>query len=202
MRQAADPGPVAAAVPRGKLSAMGENSLANDLPLAFGTGSVRAWRRDDRAALLRHANNPRVARWLSLRFPHPYTTADADAWFEFLESQAEPEGWAIDIGGEAVGGIGVRRGSGEFAHSGELGYWLGEAFWGRGIMSAAARAVVPFAMARWRLSRLTAYAASDNIGSIRVLEKAGFVREGLMRARAVRDGLAQDHVVFGLVKPG
>lgn len=167
------------------------------LSLDFGPGRIRPWRRDDRAALLRHANNPAVARWLSPRFPHPYAPADADAWFDFLEPQAEPEGLAIELGGEAVGGIGVRRGSAEFAHSGELGYWLGQAFWGRGIMSAAVKAFAPFAMDRWRLLRLTAYAASDNPGSIRVLEKAGFEREGLMRARAVRDGVAQDHVVFG-----
>lgn len=172
----------------------------NGLPLDLGTGRVRPWRRGDRDALLRHANDPAVARFLSLRFPHPYTPADADAWFDFLDAQGDPEGWAIEVGGEAVGGIGVRRGTAEFAHSGELGYWLGRAFWGRGLVTAAVRAVVPFAMARWGLSRLTAYAASDNPGSIRVLEKSGFQREGLMRARAIRDGTAQDHVVFGLVR--
>lgn len=168
--------------------------------LPFAHGLIRPWRRDDRAALLRHADNPNVARWLSLRFPNPYMPADADAWFAFIETQGDaPEGWAIDVDGEAVGGIGVRRGAAEFAHSGELGYWLGEAFWRRGIMSSAVRTLVPFAMARHGLSRLTAYAATANTGSIRVLEGAGFVREGLMRARAVRHGEAQDHVVFGYV---
>lgn len=170
------------------------------LPLDFPGGRVRPWRRGDRDALLRHANDPAVARYLSLRFPHPYTPADADAWFDFLDSQDDPEGWAIEVDGEAVGGVGVRRGVAEFAHSGELGYWLGRAYWGRGLMTAAVRVVVPFAMARWGLSRLTAYAASENRGSMRVLEKSGFEREGLMRARAIRDGQAQDHVVFGLVR--
>lgn len=171
------------------------------LPFAFtsGTGVVRPWRREDRASLLRHADNPNVARYLSLRFPNPYTPADADAWFDFLESQDDPEAWTIEVDGEAVGGIGVRRGVAEFSHSGELGYWLGEACWRRGIMSAAVRVVVPFAMARWALSRLCAYAASGNTGSIRVLEGAGFVREGLMRARAIRHGQVQDHLVFGLL---
>lgn len=171
-----------------------------DFPLDFGPGLIRPWCRTDRASLLRHADNPSVARYLSLRFPNPYRGTDADAWFDFLESQDDPEGWAIEVDGEAVGGIGVRRGSAEFSHSGELGYWLGESCWRRGIMSAAVRAVVPFAMARWGLSRLTAYAATDNAGSIRVLEQAGFEREGLMQARAIRDGRAQDHLVFGLVR--
>lgn len=170
--------------------------------LDFGLGVVRPWRLADRESLLRHADNPRVARFLSSRFPNPYREADADVWFEFLGAQDDPEGWAIEVDGEAVGGTGIRRGDGEFAHSGELGYWLGETYWRRGIVSAAVNVVVPFAMQRWRLSRLTAYAATDNPGSIRVLEKAGFTREGLMHARAIRDGRPQDHIVFGLVIPG
>jgi ribosomal-protein-alanine N-acetyltransferase len=173
------------------------------LPFAFnsGTGVVRSWRREDRASLLRHADNPNVARYLSLRFPNPYTPADADAWFAFLESQEDPEGWAIEVDGEAVGGIGLRRGAAEFAHSAELGYWLGEAHWRRGIVTAAVRVVVPFVTERWDLARLTAYASARNVGSIRVLEEAGFVREGLVRARAFRDGHAYDHVMFGRVDP-
>lgn len=166
-----------------------------------GSGLVRPWRRSDREALLRHADNPNVARYLSLRFPSPYTPADADAWFDLVDGQHDPEAWAIDVDGEAVGGIGVRRGQGEFAHSAELGYWLGEAWWRRGIVAAAVRVTVPFAMARWSLARLTAYASARNVGSVRVLEGAGFVREGLVRARAMRDGHAYDHVMFGLVDP-
>lgn len=177
--------------------------MSGGISLAFvfdgGQGRVRPWRRDDRDSLLRHADNPNVARYLSLRFPNPYTPADADAWFAFLEAQEDPEAWAIEVDGEAVGGIGVRRGAAEFSHSGELGYWLGEAHWRRGVMSSAVQAVVPFAMARWNLSRLCAYAATGNAGSIRVLEGAGFVREGMMRARAIRHGQVQDHLVFGLL---
>jgi RimJ/RimL family protein N-acetyltransferase len=169
--------------------------------VANGSGFVRHWRREDRASLLRHADNANVARNLSLRFPHPYTPADADAWFAFLEAQADPAAWAIEVDGEAVGGIGLRLGEAEFAHSGELGYWLGEVHWRRGIVAAAVRVVVPFAMARFGLARLTAYANPRNVGSVRVLEGAGFVREGLVRARAIRAGEVHDHLLFGLVDP-
>lgn len=160
---------------------------------------MRPWAASDAEAMVRHANNPRVACFLSKRFPHPYTRDDAARWFAFLQAQDDPEAGAIEIGGEAVGGIGVRRGEGEFAHSAELGYWLAEAHWGRGVMTRVVRAVLPMAVHRWQLSRITAYAASANQGSIRVLEKAGFVREGSMRARAIRDGVVQDHIVFGWV---
>lgn len=176
------------------------------LPFAFGdgdtagTGIVRRWRRSDRASLLRHADNPNVARYLSTRFPNPYAPADADAWFAFVEAQPEPDSLAIEIDGEAVGGVGLRRSDDpEFAHSAELGYWLGEAHWRRGIVAAAVAVFVPFAMARWNLARLTAYANPRNLGSIHVLEGAGFAREGRMRARAIRDGIVHDHVAYGLV---
>lgn len=177
--------------------------MSGDVALSFtfvdGTGLVRPWRRSDRDSLLRHADNVNVSRHLSLRFPYPYRPSDADAFFAMLESQADPEAWAIEVEGEAVGGIGVRRGMAEFAHSGELGYWLGEAFWRRGIVGAAVRVAVPFAMARWNLARLTAYADVRNVGSIRVLEGAGFIREGVVRARAIRAGEVHDHVAFGRV---
>lgn len=179
--------------------------MSGGLPLAFdfdgGQGLVRHWRRDDRAPLLRHADNPDVARYLSTRFPHPYTAADADAWFDFLERQAEPEAWAIEVEGEAVGGIGVRRGSGEFAHSAELGYWLGQAHWRRGIVAAAVRVTLPFVMTHWNLARITAYVNPRNLGSVKVLEGAGLVREGWVRARAIRDGEVHDHLLYGLVDP-
>lgn len=180
---------------------MSEKVVVGDSMIEFSAGRIRRWRRDDRASLLRHADDADVARFLSSRFPHPYRESDADAWFDFLESQAIPEGWAIEVGGQAVGGIGLRFGRDEFAHSAELGYWLGKAYWRRGIVSAAVRAFVPEALLRFKLSRITAYAATDNPGSIRVLESAGFRREGLMPCRAIRDGLAQDHIVFGLLAP-
>jgi RimJ/RimL family protein N-acetyltransferase len=169
------------------------------LLVLFQGGRVRPWKPADAESMVRHADNPRVARFLSTRFPSPYTPADAAAWFAFLQSQDDPEGWAIEIDGEAVGGIGLRRGEGEFAHAAELGYWLGEPFWGRGLMTRVVRAVLPAVVARWNLARVTAYAATANAASIRVLERAGFAREGLMLARAVRDGEVQDHVVFGRV---
>lgn len=165
----------------------------------FDGGRVRPWASADAEAMVRHADNPRVARFLSMRFPNPYTREDAARWFAFLQSQDDPEGWAIEIEGATVGGIGFRRGEGEFAHSAELGYWLGEAYWGRGVMTRVVRAVLPVAVRRCGLARVTAYAATANDGSIRVLEKTGFVREGTLRARAIRGGEVQDHLVFGWV---
>lgn len=171
------------------------------LDIPFGLGRIRPWARSDHAALVRHANNPNVARYTSTRFPHPYTDAAATAWFDALEGVAEPEAWAIEVDGEAVGGIGLRRGEAEYAHSAELGYWLGEACWGRGIAGAAVRALVPVVMARWNLARVGAFVVTDNLASRRVLERAGFVLEGIQRARSIRGAWVQDHALYGVVDP-
>ncbi|HLT05127.1 MAG TPA: GNAT family N-acetyltransferase [Pseudomonas sp.] len=171
------------------------------LDIDFGLGRIRPWARSDRDALVRHANSPDVARYTSTRFPHPYTVEAADAWFDFLDGQDDPEAYAIEVDGEAMGGIGIRRGEGEYGHSGELGYWLGEAAWGRGIVTAAVQAFVPAMMARWHLSRVDAFVVTDNIASRRVLEKAGFALEGIQRARTIRGSWVQDHAMYGLVDP-
>ncbi len=178
---------------------MGAIGHREPVVVRFNGGRVRPWVPADADAMVRHADNPRVARFLSMRFPNPYTREDAAHWLAFLQAQDDPEAWAVEIDGEAAGGVGFRRGEGEFAHSAELGYWLGESHWGRGIMTQVVRAVLPVAVHRWGLSRVTAYAASANVGSIRVLEKAGFAHEGLTRRRAIRDGVVQDHLVFGWV---
>lgn len=173
--------------------------MSDLLPLVLSTCTLRLWQRDDRASLLIHANNPNVARWLSHEFPHPYGEAEADAWFELLERRDPKRAIvaAIEADGAAVGGIGIKIGEGVFARSGELGYWLGEAYWGRGITSAAVTAFVPTVMARWGLLRVGAWALTDNHASIRVLEKCGFVHEGVQRASVVKDGRVCDRVMFG-----
>jgi len=161
---------------------------------------VRHWRATDKAALLRLADNRAVWRNLTHRFPHPYTEADADAWFSLLGKSAIPTHWAIDIGGEAVGGIGVRIGEGVFAKSGEFGYWLGEPFWGRGIMSAAVRETSGYILDHFELVRLESPVFEWNPTSMRVLEKCGFVREAVLRKSVFKDGQIIDAILYVLLR--
>src|SRR5690606_7656580 len=106
---------------------------------------VRPWRWGDEASLVRHANNRKVWRNLLDTFPHPYTEADAREW---LERRATPEApvtnFAIEVDGEAAGGIGLRLGEDVARRSAEIGYWLGEAHWGRGIATEAVRALTDY----------------------------------------------------------
>src|SRR5438105_3326406 len=99
--------------------------------LKLARSILRPWRVGDEDSLVRHANNRRVWRNLS-RLPHPYTTADAHAWIARASAQSPVTDFAITVDGEAVGGIGVELGRDVFRRSAEIGYWLGEAYWGRG----------------------------------------------------------------------
>ena len=158
--------------------------------LDCGRCVVRDWTRADQRSLARFANNRNVWRNLKDRFPHPYTEAHADQWLGVLEAMAEPTHWAIEVDGLAVGAIGVEIDSGHF------GYWLGEPYWGRGIMSAAVSRVAPYALEHFRLARLEAPVFEWNPASMRVLEKCGFVRERVLRQSLVKDGQLIDQVLY------
>jgi ribosomal-protein-alanine N-acetyltransferase len=160
---------------------------------------IREWARGDKAALVRFANNRNIWRNLAHVFPHPYTDADADWWFSFLAQMPEPTSWAIEVDGLAVGAIGVTLNEGIYLKSAHFGYWLGEPYWGRGIMTEAVKAVSSYAMHRFGLIRLEAPVFEWNPASMRVLEKCGFVREGVLRASAVKDGQVIDRVLYALV---
>ena len=160
---------------------------------------IREWARSDKAALVRFANNRNIWRNLAHTFPHPYTDADADWWFSFLAQMPESTSWAIEVDGLSVGAIGVTLREGIYLKSAEFGYWLGEPYWGRGIMTEAVRVVSSYAMRRFGLIRLEAPVFEWNPASMRVLEKCGFVREGVLRASAVVDGQVIDRVLYAFV---
>jgi RimJ/RimL family protein N-acetyltransferase len=113
---------------------------------------------------------------------------------------APPTHWAIEVDGQAVGGVGVELGEGTRAKSGRFGYWLGEPYWGRGIMSAAARAASDYLFARFDVIRLEAPVFEWNQASMRVLEKSGFVREGVLRQSIIKDGQIIDSVLYARVR--
>jgi len=168
--------------------------------LDCGKCVVRDWRRADKPALQRLADNRRVWINLSHRFPHPYTEADADSWLELLARKPAPTNWAIEVSGEFAGGIGIEPGEGIFSKCARFGYWLGEPYWGRGIMSAAVRATSDYILDNMDCVRLEAPVFDWNPPSMRVLEKSGFVREGLMRKSVFKDGKIIDAMLYARVR--
>ena len=163
--------------------------------------TLRPWRAGDEASLERHANNRSVSRNLRDRFPYPYTAADAKEWVALVSPRLPVRDFAIVVDGAAVGGISVEPKAAERRHSAEIGYWLGEPFWGRGIATEALRAVSDYAFATFDIWRLEAGVFDWNPASARVLEKAGYILEGRARRAVVKDGRAGDRLLYGLLRP-
>lgn len=162
-----------------------------------GDGFVlRRWRRDDLESLLRHANDERVVRGLSNRFPHPYTREDGERFLAGDVVDLRDPVFAIEVDGEACGGIGARPGWAERAHTAELGYWLGHAQWGHGLMTRAVALYTPWVMRELSLYRLQAFVFDLNPASANVLLRNGFEEEGLARCAVVKSGEPYDVRVF------
>jgi RimJ/RimL family protein N-acetyltransferase len=160
---------------------------------------VRSWRTSDVPSLVEHANNRHI--WINLRdrFPYPYTRADGQTFVKMARRMDPETFFAIAVGDLAVGGIGFVLQSDVERISAEVGYWLGEAFWGRGIATEALVAVTKYAIERHRLTRLFAIPFAHNLGSCRVLEKAGYVLEGRLRRSAIKDGVILDQLQYAFV---
>lgn len=161
--------------------------------------AIRPWRMTDADAIVRHANNPNVARQLRDRFPHPYSRVNALAFLKAAVSAPETSNLAIEVDDEAVGAIGYVIGADVERYSAEIGYWLGEAHWGRGIATEALVLVTDDVFATANLLRLFALPFAGNAGSIRVLEKAGYVREAILASSSVKYGQPRDQALYARI---
>lgn len=162
----------------------------------FDNFTLRPLRPDDAQSLAIQGNNHNVWRNLRDRFPHPLTVSDTQQYIEATLNQSPQNVFAIEVDGEAVGVIGLTMGEGERRHSAELGYWLGEPFWGRGIVTAAVEGVTSYAVKELGLSRIESYVFAWNPASARVLEKVGFAREGVLRNSVIKDGVLLDRWLY------
>lgn len=156
----------------------------------------------DTGSLAYHANNANIAVRLQDRFPHPYTEEDARQFIEYARSAEMESVFAIEVDGEAAGAVGIMFQPDVYSQSGELGYWLGEEYWGRGIVSQAVKAMVQHAFGDLRLRRVYARIFSNNIASKRVLEKAGFQFEGMARQAVVKNDRVLDVFHYAILNPG
>ncbi len=170
------------------------------MELLTGPCSVRSWQWSDRYSLIQQANNRKI--WINVRdrFPYPYTNDDADRWLAFAKSARPETNFAIAVEGSAVGGIGFALQEDVNRVTAEIGYWLGENFWGRGITTAALRAVTRYAFENFDLCRLYASVFEWNRASCRVLEKAGYFCEGTMKQSAIKDGRTIDQFLYAITR--
>jgi ribosomal-protein-alanine N-acetyltransferase len=161
---------------------------------------IRTWKPEDRASLILFASNRNI--WINLRdrFPYPYMGADADQWIHQAIEETPQTHFAIAIERSMIGGIGLELGTDIFRRTAEIGYWLGEPFWGRGIATEAVRAITNYAFSTFDLCRIYAGVFEWNPASMRVLEKAGYMREGRLRKSIFKDGRIIDQFLYAMIR--
>ena len=169
------------------------------MQLALDRSVVRSWRASDAESLARYANNRNI--WINLRdaFPHPYTLHDARDFIRAIRSRSPETTFAITVQDEAVGSIGFVLHHDVERVSAEIGYWLAEPFWGRGIITEALAAVTAYAMQHYGLTRIYAVPFAWNAASCRVLEKAGYVLEARLRHSAIKNGELTDQMQYAFI---
>jgi ribosomal-protein-alanine N-acetyltransferase len=157
---------------------------------------LRDWRIEDAPSIVKHADNRRI--WLNLRdgFPSPYRIQDARAYIRNVNQDVPRTTFAIATASEAIGSIGLVLGKDVHRFTAELGYWLAEPFWGRGIMTRTVQYLTTWAFDTLKLHRIYAEPYSENSASRRVLEKSGFACEGILRSSAYKDGRRMDQAVY------
>ena len=162
---------------------------------------VRSFLPGDAPSIAHHANNRKI--WINLRdsFPYPYAIEDAIAFIAFALAEKPETAFAISVAGDAVGAIGFRVLPDVERVTAEVGYWLGEAYWGKGIVPEVLAAMTPWAMRTYGLTRVFAVPFEWNTASMRVLEKVGYVFEGRMRRSAIKDGKIVDQLLYAHVVP-
>jgi len=169
------------------------------MELHCGKCVLRAWHPNDVESIVHHANNRKI--WLNMRdgFPHPYTQSDALDWIARARAARPVTSFAIVIANQAVGSIGFELRSDIERFSAEVGYWLGEEFWGRGIATAALKTATAYALQAYKLNRIYALPFSENRASIRVLEKSGYRREGVLRLSVFKNGQFLDQALYAFI---
>ncbi len=158
--------------------------------------TIRTWTADDVPALAKYANNINI--WNNLRnyFPHPYTEENARSWIERVTNEVPIVSLAIDLDGEAIGGIGLILNSDVYVYSAELAYWIGEPFWGQGIATEAIRQMIDYTFYYFDIIRIYAEVFENNKASMRALEKNGFYLEGVRRKSVFKNNVLMDDYIW------
>lgn len=167
--------------------------------MTLRTCTVRSWDLRDVDPIVAHANNRNVSINLRDRFPFPYTRRDGRDFIKTARSMRPESLFAIDVDGDAVGGIGFVLSHDVERVSSEVGYWLGEAVWGRGIATEALIAITRYAIEAHGFTRLFALPFAHNVASCRVLEKAGYSLEARLRNSAIKEGRICDQLQYAFI---
>ena len=162
---------------------------------------LRPWSISDAAQLALIADNKKIAENLRDGFPFPYSVKDARDWLNIiLPENYPPKFFAITIDKELAGSIGIVSKTDIYRKNFEIGYFLSEKFWGKGIATKAIKAATSYAFRDFDIVRIYAEPFSDNIGSRRALEKAGFKHEATLKSYVIKNGIIKDSCIYSVLK--
>lgn len=166
----------------------------------FDDFNIRNLTYNDVESIVKYANNYNVSKFLRDTFPFPYTKKDAERWIEFVISDNSHLSFAIADKNELIGGIGAMLNQDVNRFTAEIGYWLGEPFWNRSITTKAVKTFCKFLFENYNFNHLTASIYEGNIASVKVVQKAGFVLEGILRKNVFKENKFLDQHIYGLLK--
>lgn len=164
--------------------------------------AIRKWRIEDAADLAAALNNKKIQDNLRDGLPYPYTEKDAEDFIQvmLLADQNTTYAFAITADDKAIGSIGVFRKDNIHAQTAEMGYYLAEIYWGQGIGTKAIEQTCHYIFTCTDIIRIFAEPFANNIASCRVLEKCGFLCEGVLRSNAVKNGRIMDMKMYSLIR--
>lgn len=179
------------------------DKVKNIAPVFLDLGDliIRRWAPGDEVPLAFHANNVKIWRNIRDRFPHPYTPRDASLWVRMANVDKNMLNLAIVHQDVAIGAVGVIFKNDVYRHTAEIGYWLGEDYWGRGFATRAVKALTDYVFAHYNTIRIYAGIFEYNLASARVLEKAGYHLEARLKKNVTKEGKTVDELVYAILRP-
>jgi ribosomal-protein-alanine N-acetyltransferase len=171
------------------------------MEIIFEGVKLRPWSVKDADRLAVIANNKNISDHLRDGFPFPYSLSDANSWLNsVIPINNPPRFFAILSEKYLVGSIGIVTKEDIYRKNVEIGYFLAEEYWGRGIITKAVKAVTAYAFSAFEIERVYAEPYADNPGSRKALEKAGFTCEAVFKKNVIKNGIIKDSCIYSVLK--
>lgn len=162
---------------------------------------LRTWKKGDEFSLVVHANNYEIWRNLRDIFPHPYTYKDAEDWLRIANLNYPAHNFAIEVDGQAAGGIEISFKDDIYKKNAEINYWLGEQYWGRGIVSRAVSIMSDYTFEHFDILKIYASVFEGNERSERLLKKVGFEYEAVLKKAIFKNNRFYDELIYTKWRP-
>lgn len=162
--------------------------------------TLRPWHINDAEELANIANNKNIAQFMADVFPHPYTIENAKTFIAFATSNPSSKIFAIIVDGKPIGSIGLHLQTDILRKNAEIGYWLSELYWGKGIIAKAIPQIVDYGFSNMDIVRIFARIFGTNIASQKVVEKCGFMLEGKYEKTIFKNGDYLNELIYAIRK--